>query len=909
MIHYEHPSGLKVVKIQNDDPQNVACILFKTIPQSSNGCPHVLEHVVLCGSKKFDVKDPFFSMLRRSLSGFANAFTGSDFTCYPFAAHIKEDFYNLFEVYLDAVFHPLLDKASFLQEGWRITHEGYKGIVFNEMKQSHSSLFDRFHHKTVELLFPDTPYRFDSGGVPNEIVELTHKELQEFHKKFYHPSQGLIFLYGNLDIDPQLAQIEKAIESIEPIQSVPSALIYQEKFSNKKVVHSHYPASNEEDGHHVTIGFLISDHKHPEKLLQAQFLKMLLTDNDACLLSRAILEKQLASSIDVVTDFEVLQPYLYFVFKDVTDTKQLIHTFDKVLQQACERDFDLSEKTSFLHQLKIAFLNTVAEGYPVGLTLFFRGFLSSLNGADPVKLLSFKEQIHALEVWMHSHENIQQALKEFFIDNTHRVEVHFDPKEGMLEEELPTPPALDASIKNTILEDEKLIEQKRQSASDASKLPILHIDHLPLKPPTYQIHKVDAVVPFYVHNTWTNGLSYLDLFIDLPKLNTHELHVLGFLLHLLSEVGTNEQSFEEVLRYKDSILSTIHFSILPVQDRLVLLCSTDCLSENLDQVFRFIEKVLLATSFEESARVEEIFKDLLSSYKTSFRQRGIGKCVLKTKSVLHTGYKALEDIKGFSFYFWLKEQQKKPIQELITDLKAVYEKLLDAKGAVEASIVTELSQIPSLNILSRNKTETFIIEPLHAETKGLFYTYNVPTHANENAFSFPAFDYFAEDSAVARVIVQLTKHLQLHPLLREIHGAYGASMSYDMDMATMTMYTSCDPNIDTTYKIFEEALHSIAEGLYTDEDLYEAKLAALQKTEGITPLNQRATHQYLMDRMGKTLELRKEHRNRLIRADRSAIRETTIKILNKLTGGVAATMGGKSSLQASKKPPTANVEL
>jgi hypothetical protein len=908
-LSYTHPSGLKVIKINNLDPQNVASILFQTIPENSNGCPHILEHTVLCGSKKYPVKDPFFSMLRRSIAGFANAFTGSDFTCYPFAAHVKEDFFHLFDVYLDAVFHPLLEKGSFLQEGFRLTEEGYKGIVFNEMKQGHSSLHDRFYHSTLVQLFPNTPYRFDSGGIPKEIVKLTHEDLVAFHKEFYHPSHAIIFLYGNLDIDEQLCQIEASIRELPPLTHERPARIFQPRFEAKKIHHTFYPAKEEDQEEHLTIGFMLEDQQNKEALLEIQYVKKLLADHDGCPMHRAIKGENLASSVDVLLDTEVLQPYLFFIFKDVKDPKKLIETFDKTLATLYREGFDEEAQTSALHQLKLSFLNTVEDGYPTGLVLFFRGILPYLNGGDPLELLRFKDRIRILEEKMGSPQNLKERLKKSFIDNTHRVEVHFSPKKNLLEEELPIPPPLNPERLRQIEEEKNLIDKKQSHTQSASVLPILKIQHLPSRPPTYEIEKLEGDIPIFVHKNWTNGLSYLHIIIDLPSFKGEDWHYLGLMLRLLGEIGTKKRGFEELLEKRESLLSSLGFHLDAVRDRMNLIVEAQFLSEDIKEAYDLVQEILQETQFHEKERILEIIKDTYTYLKARFTQRSVTRCILKSKSRLRSGYQALEDSKGFSFYLWLKKELEKPIEHTIHNLSALFSRLLAAKGKLEMALSTDLEQVPMFHLKRSQSEDPFTISPLHPDEKEKFFGYSIPIQANENAFSFLGFTFDDPLAPVARVMVQLVKHLQLHPLLREKNGAYGASMSLDLDQGLLTMYTSCDPHIEATYEIFQTVLDPIKEGQYSDEDLYEAKLAALQKTEEISPINICAFDQYLRERMGRTVEKRLEDRNRLIQADRSAIRECVLKILGNLKEGISVTLASKKALSDLKRPVSTLVEL
>ena len=229
LFELEHTnSKAKLFHISHEDDENLFSLSFKTYPQSSNGIAHILEHTVLCGSKKFPVKDPFFAMTRRSLNTFMNAMTGMDFTCYPAASQNKKDFYNLLDVYLDAVFNPILDERSFRQEGHRFEFQSkydtsspltIQGIVYNEMKGSMNSPESRLYRYLYKELFTDLTYQYNSGGDPKEITNLSYEELKEFHSTYYHPSRCIFFFYGNIPLESHLDFLEEKI--LSSAQSLP----------------------------------------------------------------------------------------------------------------------------------------------------------------------------------------------------------------------------------------------------------------------------------------------------------------------------------------------------------------------------------------------------------------------------------------------------------------------------------------------------------------------------------------------------------------------------------------------------------------------------------------------------------------------------------------------------------------
>ncbi len=316
------PSGAQVMHIANDDPENLFCLSFKTYPASSNGAAHILEHTVLCGSRKFPVKDPFFSMNKRSLNTFMNALTGSDFTCYPAASLNEKDFYNLMDVYIDAVFHPELKKMSFLQEGHRLeftdpkdpkTPLEYKGIVFNEMKGSLSSVDTRLWHALMQSLVPDLPYAFNSGGDPRFIPELTYPELIAFHETFYHPSRCLFFFYGNLPLRQHLDFIaEKALKNVPSLPPIPP-LKKQRRFTAPIHREMRYPVSESDalsERAIIAFSYLTAELLDQEEVLALSVLDCVLMETDASMLKSALMESGLCIHAEGYMDTEMSEvPY------------------------------------------------------------------------------------------------------------------------------------------------------------------------------------------------------------------------------------------------------------------------------------------------------------------------------------------------------------------------------------------------------------------------------------------------------------------------------------------------------------------------------------------------------------------------------------------------------------------------
>ena len=395
LLEFKHnKSNASIMHIANNDDEKLFCLGFQTLPTSSNGAAHILEHLVLCGSKKYPIKDPFFSMTRRSLNTFMNAMTGQDFTCYPASSLVDKDFDNLFSVYLDAVFHPNLKYFSFLQEGHRLEFSKpndpssdlvFKGVVFNEMKGSLSSIENRLYHEMMKYLVSDLPYSYNSGGDPKNIPELSYEELVEFHKYFYHPSHCLFFFYGNLDLEKKLKYLDKEILSHTTAKPPIPLIAKQPRLKNPLDITKAYPISENESLDNKTIlafGYLLCSIENQEDILALGLLDSMLFETDASFIKDALLKTNLCTSISTYLDTEMSEIPFIIILKGCQkeNKEKLFQIFIDSLKKV-EISNDLIEaamqKMEF-HRSEIA-----SHGYPYGLNLFFRAALLKQKGCDP----------------------------------------------------------------------------------------------------------------------------------------------------------------------------------------------------------------------------------------------------------------------------------------------------------------------------------------------------------------------------------------------------------------------------------------------------------------------------------------------------------------------------------------------
>ena len=392
------------IHLKSDSDEKCFIVAFKTLPTDSTGVAHILEHTVLCGSKKYPVRDPFFMMTRRSLSTFMNAFTASDFTAYPFSTLNNKDFSNLLSVYLDATFFPNLNELDFMQEGHRLDFEKlekekeqiiFKGIVFNEMKGAMSSISSQADQGLSENLFKNHTYGHNSGGEPLEIPKLTYQNLLDFHKKHYHPSNAVFMTYGNLDLSKLHSEIQNnVLNSFSPVTQKIEVNEVEKFKAPQKASKSYKPLSGEENNHHVLVSWLLGSSLDPVDRMEAKLIESILLENSASPLAKELEISKLGSVPSDLTSFDTYKKQMYFTagLEGVAKNNQykvedmIIQVFENLSENGVPKNLvDAS-----LHQMEIK-LKKISGGFPYGLQLLMGSLPSILHEGDVINAFDLEK--------------------------------------------------------------------------------------------------------------------------------------------------------------------------------------------------------------------------------------------------------------------------------------------------------------------------------------------------------------------------------------------------------------------------------------------------------------------------------------------------------------------------------------
>jgi len=910
------PTGARIMHIANDDPENLFCLSLRTLPDSSNGVAHILEHTVLCGSKKYPVKDPFFAMTRRSLNTFMNALTGQDFTCYPASSQNEKDFYNLLEVYLDAVFHPELKQLSFLQEGHRLEFAEpkntgsplqFQGVVYNEMKGSLASSDSRLWRAVFKHLFSDLPYAHNTGGDPKDIPALTHEELLDFHRTFYHPSRCLFFFYGNLPLVKHLDFLaEKALSGVPKLAPIPP-LPKQKRFTAPIERVEKYPISESEGLEKKAIlayAWLTAPVTDPGEVLALSLLDCLLMDNDASPLRQALLKSKLCAQASSSLDVEMSEVPWLIVCKgcEPEDAGKLKETIFKTLREIAAKPFEKEQVEACLHQLEFERSEMNTDEGPFGLTLFMRAALIAQHGSEAENGLLIHTLFKELREKLERPDFLSNLIRRHLLDNTHFLQLTLaaDPqleKDEAAEERK----TLDAIRSRLQSEDEaRIVAQSEtltqyQEATEHQSLDCLpkvtladvspHVRSIPLE----MVHAGKMQV--FHHACFTNQVLYADLVFDFPQIVPEDQPLASLFVRFLSEVGAGKRGYEETLRYAQAYTGGISASLSlhvsqedPDHCRPALSFKGKSLARNGGKLLGLMADFCLSPDFADKARIRELLTQHATALQNRLTKNAINYAIQTALSGYSSASAVFNQWNGIPYYAAVMRWAKNP-DALVNELLRISETIL-AAGTPHLILSCDAAQYDALH---REKFfglgETLGGKPCKLWTGD----YPIPRTLSQARFiaspvAFTALGtrtsaYRDPESPLLLLSTELLQNVILHKEIREKGGAYGSEASYSPTTGNFYFYSYRDPHLSKTEAAFQKAMEKIAAKGFNHRHLEEAKLGVLQNIDAPIAPGSRAMTAYSWQRAGRTQEMREEFRKKILSATREEVAESVEKSL------------------------------
>lgn len=645
-------SGARLIYIDSPDSNKVFNIAFRTTPHNSTGVAHIMEHSVLCGSRKFPLKEPFVELVKGSLNTFLNAMTYPDKTMYPVASKNDKDFHNLMDVYLDAVFYPRVreDAEIVMQEGWHYELEDaddeltYKGVVFNEMKGVYSSPDSVLERQMMRELFPDTTYGVDSGGDPDYITDLTYEEFQEFYRVHYHPSNSYIFLYGDMNIEEQLAFLNDEYLSHFDAIDVHTEVALQAPFTEGKVVSYPYSVGSEEPTDNRTLhsfAYVLPD-VTPEHSLAFEVLTHALLTSPAAPLKQALVKAGIGSDISGYYLDSIRQPMwtVQATGSNLDKQADLQRIVESTLQELCDKGLDKELLEASLNSIEFALRESDFGGRPIGLAYIIRMMDNWLYDNDPLELLHYEEALANIRKGL-AGTYFEDLIRHSILNNNHKVLVSIYPERGLQERK-------DAEVKKhlatvkanmTSEEIEAIVEQTkrlkiRQETPDSDEalasIPLLELSDL--NPNIEAVERRESKIgntTVHFVPTFTKGINYVGLYFKLNCLTEEELFYADILSDILGRIDTSERGYEALAKDINMNLGGLSSDITAIskdgkRDEFtpLMIVRAKALHSKLPDLCRLINEVVQKADYSDDQRLTELVQESKAIWDNEAFRRG-----------------------------------------------------------------------------------------------------------------------------------------------------------------------------------------------------------------------------------------------------------------------------------------------
>lgn len=921
-------NGARLIHIYNEDPDNLFSIAFRTPVYDSTGVPHILEHSVLCGSKKFSIKDPFQELLKGSLQTFLNALTYPDKTVYPVSSQVEKDFFNLVDVYCDAVFNPMLTENTFYQEGWHFDVEdiskpvGIKGIVYNEMKGVFSNFSSHVDRKSLSAIFPDTTYCHESGGEPEQITNLTYEQFREFHRKYYHPSNSFIILYGNIPSEKTLRFLnDNYINHFERLQ-IDSAIKRQVPWSAPKEQSILAPAPKEDDGT-ATIAalWIFGDAADPVSSLAGKVLTHYLLGTESSPLKRALIDSGLGEDLDDISGFESDLAQTIFAAglrKCLPENaSKVLDCIMSTLRKEVERGMDTELLEGALRQIEFSLREVTSGHFPYNLRLAERCYRSWIYDGDPFAHLAFEKPL----------SEIKSKGKEFFIglirsrllDNPHRllstVTASSEMGKKLEQQTLQHAQSLTQNFTDSdkqrfsVLTEELLRKQKTPSAPEAlASLPKLDKRDLPREGREYPIEIIDVDnAKLHLHDVFTSGIVYVDCGFDLSGVPLELIPYVPIFAELITRCGAGGISYEKMATEIALATGGIDTSVIcktktGTDDELLmyLFLSGKSLHSRIDEMLGIMSKILLTPELDNSKQIRDILKEERNSLHSSIVAAGHQFAIMNASSHISKSRYIDELMGGISQLRFLDSLvAKDAVEEIVTAMKKIHALLLDRTRCVLSVTVENPTEL-------QGKLKTFLKSLPSLNGKSVQYDIKMRLPELPKAIELnSAVNFVGKVWKLSRLSAQdagilflATRHLSTGYLWDKVRvegGAYGGMSIMSVSHPVFTCASYRDPNLKSTIDHFTGGLKEIASGI-PQEKIDQSIIGAIGKIDSPRPPHSQGFGSTIDYLYGYTKEYRQKLREAVLGADTQTLANAAQKLLD-IKETVITVLGGASAIE------------
>ncbi len=846
-------SGARLIYIDSPDSNKVFNIAFRTTPHNSTGVAHIMEHSVLCGSRKFPLKEPFVELVKGSLNTFLNAMTYPDKTMYPVASKNDKDFHNLMDVYLDAVFYPRVreDAEIVMQEGWHYELENaddeltYKGVVFNEMKGVYSSPDSVLERQMMRELFPDTTYGVDSGGDPDYITDLTYEEFQEFYRVHYHPSNSYIFLYGDMNIEEQLAFLNDEYLSHFDAIEVHTEVALQAPFTEGKVVSYPYSVGSEETTDNRTLhsfAYVLPD-VTPEYSLAFEVLTHALLTSPAAPLKQALVKAGIGSDVSGYYLDSIRQPMwtVQATGSNLDKQADLQRIVESTLQDLCDKGLDKELLEASLNSIEFALRESDFGGRPIGLAYIIRMMDNWLYDNDPLELLHYEEALTNIRNGL-AGTYFEDLIRHSILNNNHKVLVSIYPERGLQERKDAEVKEHLAAVKANMTKEEidAIVEQTkrlkiRQETPDndeaLASIPLLELSDL--NPNMEAVERRESKIgntTVHFVPTFTKGINYVGLYFKLNCLTEEELFYADILSDILGRVDTSERGYEALAKDINMNLGGLSSDITAIskdgkRDEFtpLMIVRAKALHTKLPDLCRLINEVVQKADYSDDQRLTELVQESKAIWDNEAFRRG-NSIVSQRVMAQVSAVGKFRDNGNLGYYQKISELASNPaaLPLLPEKLAEVARKIFRANN-VDIMFVGEEGELEAFENLMKPLVETWDTTELSNDVlqitrlsgnDGIVTAGKVQYVAQGGNFIDHGFKHVGPMSVLETIL----RYEYLWIRIRVQGGAYGAFANF-YDDGNMIFCSYRDPNLLETLDVYKELPQYLRDFTLTDREM------------------------------------------------------------------------------------------
>ena len=934
-------SGARVVYIENDDPNKVFSIAFRTPPSDSTGVPHIMEHSVLCGSKNFPAKDPFVELVKGSLNTFLNAMTYPDKTVYPVASCNDKDFQNLMHVYMDAVLYPniYVHDEIFRQEGWSYQLDSvedkltYNGVVYNEMKGAFSSPEGVLDRVVLNTLFPDTSYANESGGDPEVIPELTYEQFLDFHRKYYHPSNSYIYLYGDLDIEEKLHWLDREYLSNFDMAEVDSEIGFQEPFermAEKEIAYSIASDEPEEDNTYLSYNKVVGTSLDRELYLAFQILDYALLSAPGAPLKKALTDAGIGKDIMGSYDNGIYQPIFSVVSKNanVEQKEAFVRLIEDVLGEIAEKGIDKKALEAGINYHEFRYREADFGNYPKGL-MYGLQMMDSWLYDDERPFM----HIEALDTFAFLKEQVgtgyyEGLIRKYILQNPHGAIVVVKPEKGRtarLDRELGE--KLEAYKEHLTREEQELLVKRTkgledyQSAEDSeedlARIPVLKREDISrdIEPIINEEIEIGGI-PVIYHEIETNGIGYLDVLFDMSGIEEEMLPYVGILQSVLGIIDTSHYGYGELFNEINVHTGGIGTSLELYSDvtnvrekafKATFEVKAKALYDKLPVAFEMIGEILTESRLEDTKRLKEILAMLKSRLLMRFQSSGHTTAALRAMSYASPSAKLKDMTSGIEFYekaAYLESHWEEEKDGLVKVLEKLARRIFRPDNMMFSYTASREGLGGLEGLIESLKSRLFTGETentrciIHCEKKneGFKTASKVQYVARTGNFIDRGVSY----SGALQILKVILSYEYLWQNIRVKGGAYGCMSNFNR-VGEGYFVSYRDPHLKRTVEVYEGVVEYLQKFTVSERDMTKYIIGTMSNID--QPLTPSAKGERSMNLyMGKvSAEMIQQERREILEASQEDIRRLARVVEAVLEAGQLCVIGSEEKIEEEKE--------